>query len=581
MPPSLPSNLFRWSTTSSRRRSDQHVNKLASESIDLWEHAALLYHSYEWQEAADVFLYLVRQIHEPELRTHCYLNAGMILARLGDFADAAHTIEAAAKANESCTLTLYLLGIMEWELFNTIKAEASLQVCLTASRGSDINYAPRGMDFVLSSENVRRHLDAVQHSLQLSGGQKPTLLASPILSAECIFEAPSRTYNTTPSTSTEHHKSMLESGQKSKLAKRHTSPNLGEAEGFPESTPKPDEDVGEAVKLDSFSDSATSIIEPAAGTATSLSDAAYHTSWRKRPSTPYIPRDARGEYEAGREVARFFQKYKFSRPPSLNPRTEGVQAPSTRELAKFIRTCGRESSGFGPPAPAHRGPVPQTSTAADGDAQGIGVHDFGLLNRSTETAPNGSAEKKAIVRRYSEPNSAVPTSLQSQQGGMISRTTVTARKLSATQSTGLHRPSDSEALETLLPTVYVPTSKARARGNSEPSRKSIQLITYEEPRQPWHRFDGLHTAASSTSNLYRDSMATLDRAYLARSEAMNLLEGRPKVRRDVLPKAGGKRTAQKPLPPSPNVSRFDSIIGGAETDIRVPSSQIFDYISKI
>ena len=158
---------------------------------------------------------------------------------------------------------------------------------------------------------------------------------------------------------------------------------------------------------------------------------------------------------------------------------------------------------------------------------------------------------------------------------------MTERNYPAVQSACEDQRPGSEVLELLLPTVYVPTCKSRARSTSEPVRESIQLLTYHESLQPGHYFDGMHTAASSTSNLYRDSMMTLDRANLARTEAMGLLEGRPRVHRDVPLKARGVDIAQKPLPPSPKVSRFDSIIGDAEAQIRVPSSQIFDYMSKL
>ena len=604
MPPPLTSSIIHRSTASGPGHSDQHPSGLSSEDFDLWEHAALLYHSYEWQEAIDVFRYLTRQIQAPEPRTLCLLNAGIIQARLGDYAHAARTIEAAAECNDSVALyplTLYLLGIMEWELSNVIKAEASLQVCLTYLFGNDISYAAYGIDFELKCENVRRQLDTAQSILHLGSGQDIKVVASQILPAECIFEAPSRSGVSMAATNDIHHASMIDSLLVSKLAARHTSPNLRKVEGTPKSMTKPHEGVGRMLKkpsnlsdsitmkakpydimghalrkFASFSGSGTTVVEPLDRVATSSAGPEYHTSWRRRPSTPYTPRDARGEYEAGRGVDRFLRRYILAQPPLPEPRTEGTRASPTKELAKFIKTCGRGFSGGGPLVTLGNLEL-RSPTAVKQDVQVPSLHDSGSIDQSTETKTSQRASIRAIVQGSPESHSSVYTSHDIEESRVRSESADIVSSHLANRSLDEHRRLDNEVLDLLLPTVYLPARKAQERGTSEPPKEPIQLLTYDESRPLGHYFEGIHSAASSTSELYRDSMKTLDRRDLAQTEAMNLLEGLPGVPRNAPLKPRGKDIAQKPLPPNPEVSRFNSIVGEEEAQVRVPSSQIFDY----
>ncbi|KAI7056797.1 hypothetical protein KC352_g44303, partial [Hortaea werneckii] len=139
--PSMPSLLnphpLRASTTP-KQSLPQQPPKLSSAHIDLWEHAALLYHHFEWQTAIETFQHLFHTIpvSAPEARTRCLLNVGIIQARLGDYALAAQTLEDAARTDGEFVLTPFLLGIVEWELGNLIKAEACLEISLVALRRS-------------------------------------------------------------------------------------------------------------------------------------------------------------------------------------------------------------------------------------------------------------------------------------------------------------------------------------------------------------------------------------------------------------------------------------------------------------
>ena len=206
---------------------------------------------------------------------------------------------------------------------------------------------------------------------------------------------------------------------------------------------------------------------------------------------------------------------------------------------------------------------------------------------TTAIVQDGNAVTKAIVRWRSVPNVALSAALHSKKSGKLNTTIVTEDIPATAQAAADHPVSGSEVLEILQPTVYVPPRKPRPRSTSEPpKRNSIQLLVDEEPRERGHHyFNGLHTAASSTSKLYRDSMLTVHRAHVARTEAMNMLEGRPRELADPsssLLKASGWRLEQKPLPPNPCVGRFETVSEqAAEAHGRVPSSQIFDYMSKL
>ncbi|KAK4541746.1 hypothetical protein LTR36_007455 [Oleoguttula mirabilis] len=587
MPSSLPTSIFRRSTTNgSRWRPERRTGKLSSEQLDIWEHAALLYHGYEWQDAVDAFQYLAQQISDRDLRTVCTLNAGIIQARLGDFADAAQTIEAAAKGDQTFTLTPYLLGVMEWELGNIIKAEACLELCFRALHGGDVAYIAYGLDFVLQADNVRRQLNTLKDSIRLSGVQKDTLLVSAFISAECIFEPPPRSTKPRSSTLDETHKSV---GQ-SNVNKRHTSPDIGGGQHFSVSIAKSPINA-EEVRIEQTLPSRgiacaspTSVKPPSGQPPASLPVAPYHTSWRRRPSTPYVARDARGEYGSLRELTQFIQRHRKQLVP-LEPRDARGEQVSTRDLARFINTSGRERSGVLLPKHVRGEPILPSPTTISGHASGITEMEFAPSDKSAVMAIASGAEKKTILRRYSGPSSLVPSPLFRGRSIYQSEpdTPTMIRRLSAPDMLYNDQPSSDETLELLLPKVYDPNAKTKDKAVDMPSRRSLQLLDREEQPRAWNPLGNLHTAASSTSELFRDSMMTIDRIDLARTEALRALEGRPRAGAGVAHGArvlAAPNTPAKPLPPGPNVNRFESMIGGPGEQIRVASSKIFGYISR-
>ncbi|KAK5125479.1 hypothetical protein LTR85_000589 [Meristemomyces frigidus] len=590
MPSSLPTSIFRHSTTSSRWRPDRSIGKLSSEHLDIWEHAALLYHGYEWQDSVDAFQYLARQVSHSKLRTVCMLNAGLIQARLGDFADAAHTLETAAKGDQTFILTPYLLGIVEWELGNTIKAEACLEVCFRALRGGDVSYTAYGLEFVLQADNVRRQLNALKDSLRLTGQQKPTLLVGAILPAECIFEAPPRSAEPRYTSLSEQRQNVDETNPN----KRHTSPDLARNESFSSSTPKPSIGAAEARNPQlrslpgSIYESPTEGVTPSLTSPAPLPGAPYHTSWRRRPSTPYVARDARGEYGSVKELTEFIRRYR-NQPVPLEPRDARGEQESTRDLAIFINTSGREQFGVLLPKEVRGQPLLPSPTTTSGHTSGISGIDFALSGEPAVFAVARGAENTTLLRRYSGPCSVVPSPVF--RGSSIYRTEpstpATLRRLSAPEIGRGGPPSLSsssdETLELLLPTVYDPTQKAKVEVVHEPSRRSLQLLDREEQPRIWNPLGNIHTAASSTSDLFRDSMISIDRQGLARMEALRALEGRQRGGKGIVNhtrEQAGPPTPNKLLPPGPKVNRFESMLDGTGEHVRVASSKIFGYISR-
>jgi tetratricopeptide (TPR) repeat protein len=78
--------------------------------FDLWEHACLLYHNFEWQSAADTFAYLAKVSSDPIDQRIFVLNRGLIEARLGDFDLASVSFEKALLLDGDDPVAHFLLG---------------------------------------------------------------------------------------------------------------------------------------------------------------------------------------------------------------------------------------------------------------------------------------------------------------------------------------------------------------------------------------------------------------------------------------------------------------------------------------
>lgn len=159
--------------------------RVSRQQAHSWEHASLLYHSYEWYAAADIFLSLARSITKPLESNLCLLNAALIHARLDDFEAAARLLEEAEPQKETSAITMFVLGHVEFEQGNFEKAEDCLRVAL--SQLGDIQPLEEfGMDFVLRKSHVNHNLRVLATKNSVFGVMG-TMGALPV---DYIFEPP-------------------------------------------------------------------------------------------------------------------------------------------------------------------------------------------------------------------------------------------------------------------------------------------------------------------------------------------------------------------------------------------------------
>lgn len=178
------------------RKSRDHQQRSSSETVDLWEHACLLYHSYEWQSAADAFLQLEQ--HTSDLEDKCVfaMNKGLIEARLGDLDDAMASFTKALEYDEGNHVAHFLLGLAHAGVRNYANAETQFEHCLKCLDTNDRGYSTHMGSFSLDTITVQENIDHMRSRLIATAaghgriGHLRTRLN--ILPAEKLFEPPSR-----------------------------------------------------------------------------------------------------------------------------------------------------------------------------------------------------------------------------------------------------------------------------------------------------------------------------------------------------------------------------------------------------
>lgn len=160
--------------------------------VDLWEHASKLYHLNHWQQAADIFEFLAKDMANSSERTKCLVNKALAEARLGDYERAALTIADAAEVGEDLPITAFVAGLVNCELSQLALAEAWFEACLTGLENKDLDCGSERLQFVLKRAEVQHNLESIgQARLALELGFED---AAPddlyYLPAETLFEAP-------------------------------------------------------------------------------------------------------------------------------------------------------------------------------------------------------------------------------------------------------------------------------------------------------------------------------------------------------------------------------------------------------
>jgi tetratricopeptide (TPR) repeat protein len=194
------------------RKGRENQQRPSSGTVGLWEHACLLYHSYEWQSAADAFLQLEQ--HTSDLGDKCIfaLNKGLIEARLGDLDTAMISFAMALEYDEGNPIAHFLLGLAHAYTRNYAKAKTQFEHCLEGLKANGHDYQTHAGSFNLDTLMVQENIDHMRSRLiaTAAGHGRTSHLRTclHIIPAEVLFEPPSRSTHT----SQRHSKSSTGQG---------------------------------------------------------------------------------------------------------------------------------------------------------------------------------------------------------------------------------------------------------------------------------------------------------------------------------------------------------------------------------
>ncbi|KAF2721166.1 hypothetical protein K431DRAFT_73702 [Polychaeton citri CBS 116435] len=172
---------------------------LASEQLDLWEHACLLYRNYDWHAAADTFVQLAASA-DVRSRVKCCLNAALIQARLGDHANALRTLEVVMEIDFACPLTYFIRGLVECEQHDFTAAETSFDAALERLGNDGHACGDISPKFEITREIVSinkavaraKSVGDIGAGVWIPGGNRAVCIPT-----ECLFDAPERNASST------------------------------------------------------------------------------------------------------------------------------------------------------------------------------------------------------------------------------------------------------------------------------------------------------------------------------------------------------------------------------------------------
>lgn len=283
----------------------EHQPLSSSAENDLWEHACLLFHNFEWQSAADTFLDLERSSSDHAAQSNFALNRGLVEARLGDFDLAAASFSRALLLVENDPIAHFLLGILDTELRDYTKASVHFECSLERLSGEILDCRARGLAFTLARSSVQENADRVRSIPTTAAGRlgenKAARLCLHSIPADIIFEAPSRSKDTSQA-----REITTIQYTSSRVSENHTKPTL---DPVIETTPR---------ELHSLPTTSTGDSTP--------------TPLASSLSTREIGHDNEQLKSEPRAQTRLLKK--------LSPRDAHVRDDSTRELAQFLRHAG-------------------------------------------------------------------------------------------------------------------------------------------------------------------------------------------------------------------------------------------------
>lgn len=286
--------------------------------VDIWEHACLLYHNFEWQSAAETFQILEHIISDPKDKVMFALNRGLIEARLGDFHAAVSTFEQALALDPENPITHFLLGLVNVEFGDHAKGHAHFESSLEMLCQQDFDCRAVGLAFDLTTSAVRKNIE----NLGLIVGREAAgfedyasrRLCLNSIPADIIFEAPSRT---------------------SKLSQSASSRSEGDWT-CPQASDKRYSDVHSSQGRDNTASTTTSSTSAKARPAQSTE---YPDQERTHDSLALFDKADAHEAAQGSNGLPAIANM----PKTLAPRDPQAYHESTRELARFLRHAGPSS----------------------------------------------------------------------------------------------------------------------------------------------------------------------------------------------------------------------------------------------
>ncbi|KAK5018047.1 hypothetical protein LTR16_000033 [Cryomyces antarcticus] len=178
-----------------------HGNLSSDEALHLWEHANLLFHNYEWEEAILEYRRIIKKTDDPLFAALISVNEGIVRCHLGEYYLASEAFARAGKYDNNLAISSFLLGIAKFELEEFRKAKRAFQTCYELIRGEVgvLDYGHSGLNFVLEKVDVERNIlqstverNHKQHGASLPLGGHCTLNRLP---AGRVFEPAYPTVN--------------------------------------------------------------------------------------------------------------------------------------------------------------------------------------------------------------------------------------------------------------------------------------------------------------------------------------------------------------------------------------------------
>lgn len=133
----------------------RHPSLTLLETIDLWSHATLLFHNFEWEQALSQHRRILRQCGTDVRKGFLWFNIGAIRGVLGEYYLAAEAFAKAIKYEPDSAVSWYCLGISLFELEAFRSAKKAFDSCLRSFRAEErVDYNDQGLDFVLEKTRV-------------------------------------------------------------------------------------------------------------------------------------------------------------------------------------------------------------------------------------------------------------------------------------------------------------------------------------------------------------------------------------------------------------------------------------------